>query len=212
MSKYFFVDYENVGFLALMGIENLCSNDKLVIVLTNNRSNRINIDLVKKFSKAIPMKLAINMIERHDAADFRIIAEVGVCMRYIRKTKDEIYILSEDKGFDAAIEGFKAAGYNISKNTSIANVYNSPIDNKRLMQHVTSRIHGYKLCVSQFDEEVNEEDIANQKALIRIIYLMFKASKSLESFEKSLTEAGFNGFVVNALMYIFKELINDGIL
>ena len=203
MSKYFFVDYENVGSLSLMGIENLCSSDKLIIVLTNNRSNRINIDLVKKFSKAIPMKLAINTIERHDAADFRIIAEIGMCMRYIRKTKDEIYILSEDKGFDAAIVGFKEAGYNISRNTSIAKIYNSPIDDKRLVSQLTSKIYGFNLCVSQFDEAVNEEDIANQKALIRIIYLMFKASNSLDSFESSL---------VNALMYIFKELINKGML
>ena len=212
MSKYFFVDYENVGSLSLMGIENLCSDDKLIIVLTNNVTNRINIDLVRKLSKAMPMKIAINTLEKHDAADFRIIAEIGICMRYIRKTKDQIYILTEDRGFDAAIIGFRAAGYDISRNVSINNVYNSEVNHKRVVQHVTSKIYGYKLCITQFDEEINENEIANQKALIKIVYLMYRASKSLEDFETSLTNAGFNGFVVNSLMYIFKELIQEEVL
>jgi len=211
MSRYFFVDYENVGSLSLMGIEKLCSDDKLIVVLSDNATNRINIDLVKKLAKAIPMKIAINKVARHDAADFRLIAEIGICMRYIRKSKDEIYVLTEDKGFDAAIEGFKVAGYSIKRTNSIANACGCKTDHKKLFQQLTARIYRYNLVVAQFNEYSGEAEVYNQKALIRIIYLMYMASSSIDKFQRSLIEAGFNGYVINSLTYIIKELIYEGI-
>ena len=102
MYRYFFVDLENTQSRGLNGIENLDKNDTVYIFYSEN-SSRLAMRTVSKVlnSKAkVILKEIVQVGE--NTLDYQIVALLGSLIA--TNNTDLYYIISEDKGYTAAIE------------------------------------------------------------------------------------------------------------
>lgn len=96
----YYVDYENVGSIGLLGLEKLTGNDRLILFFSDH-ADTIKMEIVQALMKT-PCQVEFHKIERgtQNALDFQLIT-----MLYTLETgKEPCYIISKDNGYDASIK------------------------------------------------------------------------------------------------------------
>jgi len=103
--RCFYVDYENVKNKGLNGISELENNDQVFILYSEN-ANTMTMDTVKKITKS---KAKIDYIDIKclgpNALDFQLCVLMGAKIGKFRGTNLELYIVSEDHGYDSVQNG-----------------------------------------------------------------------------------------------------------
>ncbi len=113
MGSVYYVDFENVHFEGLVGIERLKSDDKVLIYC-----REIDVDVIKrKLSKNnASVRCCIVNDYSKNALDFELISDL-----FNSDFEGVKYIISKDKGFDAAIHRGMRKNNLIFRMTSISN-------------------------------------------------------------------------------------------
>ena len=96
----YYVDYENVGSIGLLGLEKLTGDDRLILFFSDH-ADTIKMEIVQALMKT-PCQVEFHKIERgtQNALDFQLIT-----MLYTLETgKEPCYIISKDNGYDASIK------------------------------------------------------------------------------------------------------------
>lgn len=96
----YYVDYENVGSIGLLGLEKLTGSDRLILFFSDH-ADTIKMEIVQALMKT-PCQVEFHKIERgtQNALDFQLIT-----MLYSVETgKEPCYIISKDNGYDASIK------------------------------------------------------------------------------------------------------------
>ncbi|SFA83983.1 hypothetical protein SAMN05216249_103102 [Acetitomaculum ruminis DSM 5522] len=106
MGKIFFIDFENVGLAGLSGIDELSSDD-YVIIFSGQKSPKLSLeDADRIYNSAVKVDIYINNITRKNAIDFVISTYMGY---YIGRDNYEYYIIiSRDKGYEPAIKAISS--------------------------------------------------------------------------------------------------------
>ena len=99
--SYYYVDYENVHYSGLDGIEKLESKEKVFIFCRENQIPPIKEFLEEHITKA-EVRCIVITSKRPNAADFSIVAALSLSAS--QKKNGIRIIVSKDRGFDAAIE------------------------------------------------------------------------------------------------------------
>ena len=94
----YYVDFENVHIGGLKGAESLDSNDKMLIFCREKDVDRIKKECKRRDIKALTKCCFISNTTKN-ALDFELISEL-----FMDKCDDIRYIISHDKGFEAAVE------------------------------------------------------------------------------------------------------------
>lgn len=108
--RIYYIDFENVGFKGLEGIETLTKNDKVIIFIYKHSSEQ-EISHLKQYLKDTKAKVVMNFFKVHtkNSLDFKICTELGIqAMKHKREAVH--FIVSHDKGYIAAIEHMESMG------------------------------------------------------------------------------------------------------
>jgi len=104
----FYIDYENVHHSGTAGIEEL-TNMEYVFLFYSQNANTMNIDTIKRFMNS---RCGVEFIEANsgtpNALDFQLITFLFLGI----EQDDYHYIISKDRGFDAAIQMGQRYGIN----------------------------------------------------------------------------------------------------
>lgn len=106
MANRYYIDYENTGSSGLNGVEFLGSKDE-VVVFCNKNLKSVSIDT--RTSACI--RVCVVDVGKKDALDFQLVASLFMN----RKKKHSYYIISNDTGYDFAI--------NIARKNKVKNVH-----------------------------------------------------------------------------------------
>lgn len=123
--SFYYVDFENVGKNGVNGIEKLTQDDCVTIYYSNNPNIDMKtvINLFQTPAKLQFFKLldSINLMNRTNALDIILLADISRIAQ-ILKADDYAYIISNDKGYDPAIQEINEIHHfkNILRKTSIA--------------------------------------------------------------------------------------------
>lgn len=105
--RHFYVDYENVQSIGLDGLDELTEQDK-VTILYSAHADSMKIDIVKQLQNT---RAEVSFVETDtgttNALDFQLIALLFIELNL----ENEIFIVSKDTGFDAAIKMAKRQNY-----------------------------------------------------------------------------------------------------
>lgn len=108
------IDYENVNSKGLKGIENLSSNDSLILFHKENSTIPITVHKKLEMSKVTKDYICVK-VSTKNALDFQLVAKLGfLCAQ---KSDEKYCIISNDGGFDAAIAFL--SDYNISRYSNL---------------------------------------------------------------------------------------------
>ena len=106
--RIFYVDYENVQSVGLESIELLDENDK-VIIFYSDHADSMKIEIVRQLmSSKAQVEFVIAETGTLNALDFQLVA----CLFLDIKAENQVFIVSRDTGFDAAIGMGKKRDYN----------------------------------------------------------------------------------------------------
>ncbi len=94
----YYVDFENVHVWGLKGAESLDSNDSILIFCREKDVSTIKKECKQRKIKAF-IKCCVISSTTKNALDFELISEL-----FMNKCDDIRYIISHDKGFEAAVE------------------------------------------------------------------------------------------------------------
>ncbi len=94
----YYVDFENVHAGGLKGIESLDSNDSLLIYCRDKDVSIIKDEINKRKVKAF-VKCCVVTGKTKNALDFELISDL-----FMDKSDEIRYIISHDKGYEAAVE------------------------------------------------------------------------------------------------------------
>ncbi len=119
--RIFYVDYENVQSLGVNGIDKLEADDK-VVILYSEHADSMKIDIVRQIqSTEATVEFIVVDAGTPNALDFQLLT----CLFIDINDQDEIYIVSRDTGFDAAIKMAERKGFaNIKRITTIDSLIN----------------------------------------------------------------------------------------
>lgn len=106
MKRFFLIDTENIGYRYFPGIENLTGEDK-VILFHYAEAKPISIEVMGKLANS-KANIEIKEMNCHskNAMDFQICTYIGILTGKYGSSA-EYYIISEDNGYEAAIEFIK---------------------------------------------------------------------------------------------------------
>lgn len=184
--KCFFVDYENVKNKGLNGISELDKQDQVYILYSEN-ANTMTMDTVKKVtkSKAIIDYLDIKCLGAN-ALDFQLCVLMGSKIGKFRGSNLELYIVSEDHGYDSVKNGVaqllsnelkqKHIKLSIDRVKTIGVVKNKEIEGKK------------KIDPKQQMEKKNEAKTNFEKMIEPKLKTNVKYSKHLDEIVDILTE------------------------
>lgn len=99
------IDYENVGSNGLKGVENISSKDKIIIFYKENSTLTMSAHKKLECSKAEKEYICVKKNTKN-ALDFQLVAYLGLLC--YKEPDKEYAIISNDGGFDSAIEFLKA--------------------------------------------------------------------------------------------------------
>ena len=123
MSIYL-VDYENVNADGFRGIEKLGKNDSVYVFYTTNAGN-LSFEAHKKLVESSAEIKYFSVSAGKNALDFQLTMFAGYILG--KGTTQNIYIISNDKGFDANLSFYDnylyAEGVEIVRHTSIAGTF-----------------------------------------------------------------------------------------
>jgi len=94
----YYVDFENVHIGGLKGAENLDSDDTILIFCRENDVEKIKNECKQREIKAYTKCCVVSSTTKN-ALDFELISEL-----FMEKCDEIRYIISHDKGFEAAVE------------------------------------------------------------------------------------------------------------
>ncbi len=94
----YYVDFENVHIGGLKGAESLDKNDTVLVYCRDNNVSTIKDDCKKRKIKAC-VKCLVVTGKTKNALDFELISDL-----FMDKSDEIRYIISHDKGYDAAVE------------------------------------------------------------------------------------------------------------
>ncbi len=118
MKRYFLIDLENVGHTFLGGIDKLTVEDTLVIFHNMTHGKNISPSIISKLDNTKAKIQQINILNREkNAMDFTICTQLGFLIAK-EGTKAQYFIVSMDKGYDAALEYIT----NLNKNIKVQRV------------------------------------------------------------------------------------------
>ncbi len=101
----YFVDLENTSSPGLEGINQLNKDDKVYILYSKN-ANTVNIHYVKALMKAkADIEFVLINHLGSNALDFQLCSLLGYHIGRFRGTTLNIYIISNDKGYDCVCRG-----------------------------------------------------------------------------------------------------------
>ena len=109
------IDYENVNSNGLKGVENISSKDKLIIFYKENSTITMSAHKKLESTKAEKEYICVKKSTKN-ALDFQLVAYLGILCS--KDPGQEYAIISNDGGFDAAIDFLKA--FNITRYTNLA--------------------------------------------------------------------------------------------
>ena len=113
--RIFYIDYENVHYVGLAGIENISCKDKIIIFGGINEGIRFE-DISRLLKTKAKLDFVTVLTGKKDALDFQLVSHLmlNIDKRY------EYFIIAKDTGYDYAIEMAKCFGYsNIKRFDSI---------------------------------------------------------------------------------------------
>lgn len=123
MSIYL-VDYENVNADGFRGVEKLGKDDSVYVFYTTNAGN-LTFDIHKKLVESKSEIKYFSVSTGKNALDFQLTMFAGYLLG--KGTSQNIYIISNDKGFDANISFYDnylaADGVDVVRHTSIASTF-----------------------------------------------------------------------------------------
>ncbi len=123
MSIYL-VDYENVNADGFRGVEKLSKDDSVYVFYTTNAGN-LSFDVHKKLIESASEIKYFSVASGKNALDFQLTMFAGYLLG--KGISQNIYIISNDKGFDANILFYdtylSADGIDVVRHTSIASTY-----------------------------------------------------------------------------------------
>lgn len=125
---HYFIDFENVGESAFLGI-NQISEESVIHVINSNIFHKFtNFPVYTGSSKLISWTFEMAQNGESDALDIQL----GVCLGYyIHKDPDAtFYVLSNDKGYDSAISSLQSHGFNVVRRMNIRGDIYEPKHNK----------------------------------------------------------------------------------
>lgn len=108
------IDYENVNSKGLKGIENLSSNDCIILFHKDNSTMPLSAHKKLEASKVSKDYICVK-ISTKNALDFQLVAKLGLLCA--QKPDEKYCIISNDGGFDAAIAFL--SDYNISRYSNL---------------------------------------------------------------------------------------------
>jgi hypothetical protein len=101
---FILIDYENVNSNGLKGVEGVSSKDKIIIFYKENSTMSVSAHKKLESCKAEKEYICVSKGTKN-ALDFQLVAYLGVLFE--RNQDAEFAIISNDGGFDAAIEFLK---------------------------------------------------------------------------------------------------------
>ena len=119
MKRYFLIDTENVGKKGFEELEGKLNQTDYLVVAHNTTHGNLSHTIATAIEKS---GASIRMISFHDsgknAMDFTLVAQLGLLIASEGKCA-KYYLISKDKGYQAAVTFLKAQGYDISIYPSI---------------------------------------------------------------------------------------------
>lgn len=118
----YLIDYENVHCNGLVGVEELTRTDTVIVFCRADDVKRVEIFL---FDKKIKCKVYCNIVSARtkNALDFEIVTYIGLH----RKKYSIFYVVSDDHGYDAAIEQFMREKVICFRRKSVINTKNETL-------------------------------------------------------------------------------------
>ncbi len=113
----FYIDFENVHYRGLIGIDNLTKADKVFIYCRENEKFNI-LNYINRRKISIRSKLEFIFIAEYtkNALDFVLLSDLASGYR----KGNVIFVVSDDKGYDAAINNLQKKLIFVSRCSSIA--------------------------------------------------------------------------------------------
>ncbi|MDE6671364.1 MAG: hypothetical protein K2K16_04125 [Ruminococcus sp.] len=116
--KYYLIDYENVHYTGLTGIEKLTENDRLIIFYTANAETLT----FSVYEKLIACKAEIQLHKVQcggkNALDFQLATFLGYILG--KNPDTECHIISNDKGYEYVINFWKEKNANVNISSDVA--------------------------------------------------------------------------------------------
>lgn len=168
--KYYFIDLENVNSAGVHGAEDL-TKDSVIYIFYSRNANSINLEAVSELTKSKAVVLYRKLSGTgQNALDFEL---VSIMSATIGDTKEgEYYIISNDKGYTAAIKclmkEFSDKNVSIHQASSIANT--QEIRERLINKHMTS-VYKEQLFDSKLHQLLSESKYECYTKEIRSIVL-----------------------------------------
>lgn len=180
MRRVFYVDFENIQSMGLLGVEKLSEEDE-VNVLYSTHADSMKIAVVNKLLKAAAQ---INIIEVEtgtpNALDFQLVASLFM---HIDQSV-EYYIVSKDTGFDMAIHIGEKEGYHIKRVSEVDQVYEKEYMSECIIDEPLEVVTAVEEKCLPIEVKELEED----KSLLQSIKNEKKQKKAVTEIERMITE------------------------
>lgn len=153
--KKIFIDTENISNYSCLNLINISKKDEITLFLTRNSKpmKAENLHIVHSFESKV--RTLLFEPTGHNALDFHIVTHLGLK----HSAKNEYYIVSNDKGYEASKNHFNTLGYN--------NVYivgeQSRIDNDKNIINPTKSLNIDELELRRiFKDHKDKSDFHNK--------------------------------------------------
>ena len=112
--KYYLVDSENVNDNWLMLFELADETDRIIVFYTQKSPHMSYPSVVKLMNSSLSIKFE-ECFEGTNALDFQLVSYLGYLMKNDETVENEYIIMTNDNGFDAAVNFWKKRGFPVSK-------------------------------------------------------------------------------------------------
>lgn len=201
--KTFILDIENVQENGLLGIEKL-NNDSNFILFDYEANSQTLKKIEKSLQKSnIPYKLHARKSHRKQAMDFNIVSYMGLLLG--SGCKNDLVILSNDKGYTSAIECFMREGFENVYVCSSVETYLNKSEDEHVCYNKPARTIKSKRRTSI------EGVIRAHKLAISVDQVMtiFSTAKDINDFEKKINKKSSDNY--KHFKPVFEAVIRDNL-
>jgi hypothetical protein len=179
----YLIDYENTSIHALYGISKLEDTSTIAIFYSSESIIKTLKDIFTAYSKNITFEYYYLSNKKKNALDFMIATYLGTAIT--KKDISDIYILSNDRGYDSAINFATEINpkINISFSDCIMNTMKKP-KKEKITIHINKNLEITQKNKELKDVIVNEYGIPEKYLTIQCRQLSKKVKVLLDFFQK----------------------------
>lgn len=187
--KYYFIDLENVKSAGIHGAKNL-TKDSTIYIFYSKNTRSINLDAVSELTKSKAVVQYKKLLETGpNALDFELVSLMSAIIG--DKKEGEFYIISNDKGYTAAIrcliDEYSDKPISIHRESTIANTLDTRAD--IINKHMSAVIKEKK-----FDEKLKSllNGSTFEKHILEIRLIIINTTEKHQFYTTLIDKFGYN--------------------